>query len=136
MLEVMDWFERIPKVEIHLHLEGAIPLDALWRLIEKYGGDPSVPDPAALARRFEYRDFPHFIDTWLWKNEFLREYEDFTWIAEAVARDLARQNVRYLEAFYSPPDFSHHGLETQRLTEAVRSGLSRVLIARRHEACR
>ncbi len=122
----MDWFERIPKAEIHLHLEGSIPLDALWQLLEKYGGDPAVPDLAALERRFEYRDFPHFIDTWLWKNEFLREYEDFTWIAEAVARDLARQNVRYLEAFYSPPDFAHHGLETQRLTEAIRAGLSRV----------
>ncbi len=117
----MDWFERIPKAEIHLHLEGAIPLDALWQLIEKYGGDASVPDPAALERRFEYRDFPHFIDTWLWKNEFLREYQDFTWIAEAVARDLARQNIRYVEAFYSPPDFAHHGLETQRLTEAIRA---------------
>ncbi len=122
----MSWHERIPKAEIHLHLEGAIPTDALWQLIEKYGGDASVPDAEALERRFEYRDFPHFIETWLWKNEFLREYEDFTWIAEAVARDLARQNVRYLEAFYSPPDFRHHGLETQRLTEAIRAGLSRV----------
>ena len=122
----MDWFERIPKAEIHLHLEGAIPLDALWTLIGKYGGDSSVPDLEALERRFEYRDFPHFIDTWMWKNEFLREYEDFTWIAEAVARDLARQNIRYVEAFYSPPDFSHHGLEPARLTQAIRAGLSRV----------
>ncbi len=122
----MSWFDRVPKVELHLHLEGAIPLEALWELMRKYGGDPSVPDLAALERRFEYRDFPHFIETWLWKNEFLRELEDFTFIAEAVARDLERQNVRYVEAFYSPPDFAHHGLEAQRLTEAVREGLSRV----------
>ncbi len=122
----MDWFEQIPKVEIHLHLEGSIPLSALWQLIEKYGGDPSVPDRAALERRFEYQDFPHFIETWMWKNEFLREYQDFTLIAEAVARDLARQNIRYVEAFYSPPDFAHHGLEALQLTEAIRAGLSRV----------
>ncbi|MCP3997327.1 MAG: adenosine deaminase [bacterium] len=122
----MSWFDRIPKVELHLHLEGAIPLEALWELMHKYGGDPSVPDLAALERRFEYRDFPHFIETWLWKNEFLRELEDFTFIAEAVARDLERQNVRYVEAFYSPPDFAHHGLEAQRLTAAIREGLSRV----------
>ncbi len=122
----MSWFDRVPKVELHLHLEGAIPLEALWELMHKYGGDPSVPDLAALERRFEYRDFPHFIETWLWKNEFLCELEDFTFIAEAVARDLQRQNVRYVEAFYSPPDFAHHGLETQRLTAAIREGLSRV----------
>ena len=40
----MNWYDRVPKVELHLHLEGAIPHDALWQLIVKYGGDPSVPD--------------------------------------------------------------------------------------------
>jgi adenosine deaminase len=122
----MSWFERVPKVELHLHLEGAIPHDALWELVQKYGGDPSVPDLEALKCKFEYRDFPHFIETWIWKNRFLREYEDFTFIAEAVARDLAGQNIRYVEAFYSPADFARHGLGTQELTEAIRSGLSRV----------
>lgn len=24
------WFEQVPKVELHLHLEGAIPHEALW----------------------------------------------------------------------------------------------------------
>ena len=33
-----DWPERLPKVELHLHLEGAIPLDAFWQLVEKHGG--------------------------------------------------------------------------------------------------
>jgi len=68
-----SWHERVPKVELHLHLEGAIPLDALWRLVEKYGAPPYVPDLDALRARFVYRDFPHFIDTWVWKNQFLRE---------------------------------------------------------------
>ena len=112
-----SWFERVPKVELHLHLEGAIPHDALWQLVQKYGGDPSVPDLEALERRFEYQDFSHFIETWIWKNRFLREYEDFTLIAEAVARDLAGQNIRYVEAFFSPSDFFHHGLETQKITD-------------------
>lgn len=120
------WFERLPKVELHLHLEGAIPYDALWELIQKYGGDPSVPNRETLKRRFEYKDFPHFIETWVWKNQFIREYEDFSFIAEAVARDLASQNIRYAEVFFSPPDFARQGLKTQRITEAVRSGLAKV----------
>jgi len=123
---VKNWYERIPKVELHLHLEGAIPYAALWELVNKYDGDPTVPDLDALKRRFAYRDFPHFIDTWIWKNQFLRTYEDFTFIAEAVARDLASQNIRYAEIFYSPPDFARHGLLTQELTRAIRKGLDRV----------
>jgi len=121
-----SWLQRIPKVELHLHLEGAIPHDALWQLMEKYGGDPTCPNRELLAQRFQYRDFSHFIETWLWKNTFLREYEDFTLIAEAVARDFVAQNIRYVEAFYSPRDFRMHNLTPQRLTEAIREGLSRV----------
>jgi adenosine deaminase len=120
----VTWFERVPKVELHLHLEGAIPHDALWELIKKYGGDPSVPDLKALERKFQYRDFPQFIGIWGWKNAFLREYEDFTFIAGAVAGDLLQQNIHYAEVFYSPSDFFRHGLQTQRLTEAIRKGFS------------
>jgi len=122
----LAWFERLPKVELHLHLEGAIPYDALWELLQKYGGDVLVPNKEMLKRQFEYVDFPHFIETWVWKNQFLREYEDFTFIAEAVARDLAGQNIRYAEVFFSPPDFLRKGLKPQRITEAVRRGLEQV----------
>ena len=79
-------YERMPKVELHVHLEGAIPLDALWALIKKYGGDPLTPTSAALTARMRFRDFPHFLEVWGWKNGFLREAEDFTFIGEAEAR--------------------------------------------------
>ena len=121
-----NWFEKVPKLELHLHLEGAIPYGALWELVKKYGGEPFIPDLKSLKAKFQFRDFPHFIQTWIWKNQFLREYEDFAFIAEAVARDLAGQNIRYAEVFYTPSDFFRKGLETQKLTEAVRAGLSRV----------
>lgn len=121
-----DWYERVPKVELHLHLEGAIPLETLWALVQKYGGEPSVPDIDALKRRFTYRDFPHFIETWIWKNQFLREYEDFTFFSEAFAQDLARQNIRYAEVFFSPLDYLDIGLTVQGLAEAIRTGLDRV----------
>src|SRR3972149_301843 len=100
-----DALRLLPKVEIHLHIEGAIPVPALWELVSKYGsGD--VFSTEELEERFRYRDFPHFLSTWMWKNGFIREYEDFTFIASAVARDLADQNIRYAEAFHSPGDFA------------------------------
>jgi adenosine deaminase len=122
----ISWFERVPKVELHLHLEGAIPHPTLWQLIQKYGGDPSVPNPEALHKRFQYRDFKHFLEMWVWKNQFIREYDDYTLVAEAVARDLAGQNIRYAEVFYSPSRFFAYGLKTQEMTKAIRRGLDRV----------
>lgn len=114
----------LPKVELHVHLEGAIPVAALWELVCKYGKTPGVTTLEDLERRFAYRDFAHFLDTWHWKNGFLREYEDFAFIAARVAADLAEQNIIYAEAFYSPGDFARHGLQLQKLTEAIRQGLS------------
>lgn len=122
----MIWYSQLPKVELHVHLEGAIPHGALFALIQKYGGDPSIPDVIALARRFAYRDFAQFIETWTWKDRFLREYEDFTYIAELAAKDMAKQNIRYAEMFFSPSPFVRQGLEVQELTHAVRIGLSKV----------
>lgn len=121
---ITSWYENVPKIELHLHLEGAIPYEALWELVRKYGGEPSIPNLQALKDKFQFRDFPHFIKTWIWKSQFLREYGDFTFIAEAVASDLANQNIRYAEVIYSPSDFFRYGLETQKLTEAIRAGLS------------
>jgi len=122
----MDWNERIPKVELHVHLEGAIPHDALWELIQKYGGDPLAPNLATLRKRFQYRDFPHFIEVWSWQKKFLKEYEDFSFIAEAVARDLSRQNHRYVELMFSPSLFKSRGMVTQQIAKAVRKGLTKV----------
>ena len=124
--DLRAWLQALPKVELHLHLEGAIPLPALWRLMEKYGGDPDVPSQADLRRRLTYRDFPDFIAAWIWKNGFLRAYEDFTFIAEAMARDLAGQNIRYAEVFFSPTRFLDQGLQPQGLAQAIRKGLDRV----------
>lgn len=121
-----EWLSSIPKAEIHLHLEGAIPMACLWELIQKYGGDSDIRSQGALQRRFIYSDFTHFIQTWVWKNKFIREYEDFDFIAMSVAEDLKSQNIRYVEAFISPPDFVRHGLETGRIIESVRRGLDRV----------
>jgi adenosine deaminase len=116
----------MPKVELHLHLEGAIPLPTLWELIERHGGDETIRTPAQLVDWFTYRDFAHFMETWVWMIAFLRSYEDFTYAAEAVARHLASQNIMYAESFFSPSDFRHHHLDPQLLAIAIRTGLDRV----------
>ena len=126
MTERDEWLAALPKAELHLHLEGAIPLPALFELIRASGGDPAVPTVEALRERLVYPDFPAFIETWIWKNGFLRTYDDFAFIAEAVAADLARQNIRYAELFFSPGRFADRGLTPAGLAEAIRSGFDRV----------
>ena len=113
----------MPKAELHLHLEGAIPVPTLWELIEHHGGDPLIKSEAQLVDWFTYRDFAHFMETWSWMNGFLRTTDDFTFAAEAVARHLVSQSIVYAEAFFSPSDF-----RTQRIDQPAAADNQRIAV--------
>lgn len=121
-----DPFDLCPKVELHLHLEGAVPPAVLWQLVESYGGDPAVPDRTALGSHLRYTSFAHFIQTWWWMTGFVRSCDDFEMVAASVAADLARQNIIYAEASFSPTDFTRHGMSPQEIALAIRRGLDQV----------
>jgi adenosine deaminase len=120
------WLERIPKVELHLHIEGAIPHAALWQLMERHGGDSRVPTVDDLPAQFVYRDFPDFIDRWVWKQGFLRDAADIETVGAGVAAELARQRIVYAEALFSPTDLPASGLPPQEVALALRRGIASV----------
>ncbi|MBD3290686.1 adenosine deaminase, partial [candidate division KSB1 bacterium] len=45
------YIQNMPKVELHVHLEGAFTHDFLFDLIQKYGGDPDVDSVKALEKK-------------------------------------------------------------------------------------
>ncbi len=118
-----DWLATIPKVELHCHLEGAIPLDCLLELIRRHGGDPAVRSVEDLRRRFHYRSFHDFIAAWVWKNRWIRTVDDIVTIAEAVGRRLLAQRIVHAELTVSPVDFAAHGVGVADYLRAVRRGL-------------
>ena len=121
---IKSFIRDLPKVELHLHLEGAIPLKSLLTLIEKYKGQDFIT-LNELEEKFTYSDFNHFISTWYWKNSFIREYEDYQFIAEQVSLNLAEQNIRYAEMYFSPTDFRKENSQPQEIANAIRKGLNK-----------
>jgi adenosine deaminase len=113
----------LPKTELHVHLEGAIPHQTLLKLIHKYGDRRIVPDLQTLKNKLKFRTFSQFVDAWIWKNNYLREYEDFRLAAKTLSGELAAKGVRYAEVSCSPGDFQRHGLHLQLLAKAIRAGL-------------
>ena len=120
------FLHNLPKIELHVHLEGAIPLDVLWQLSQKYRLDANVDSLAGLKSKFRYKNFTQFIDTWIWIGKHLQEYEDYSLIASAVSEDLQGQGIRYAEIFYSPTRDSAKHLDPQRITEAIVEGFEEV----------
>jgi adenosine deaminase len=116
---------EIPKVELHLHLEGAIPLEILFQFIQRKEPSSSIKSLDELRQKFTYTDFAHFIELWLWKNTFIKDEGDFEEIAYQVLRNLSIQHVKYVEAFYSPGDYWRQGMSIQGITESIMAGKER-----------
>ncbi len=113
---------EIPKIELHLHLEGAIPLETLFNFIQRDGRESSIKTLDDLRKKLTYTNFAHFIDVWRWMNTFIKEEKDFEEIAYQVLGNLHKQNVRYVEAFYAPGDYGRQGLSVTGITECLIKG--------------
>jgi adenosine deaminase len=114
----------LPKTELHLHLEGAVPATTLLQLIHKYGDRSAVPDLAALEMKLKHQNVDEFMAVYVWAVSYLREYEDFTLAARGIVNDLHAQGVWYAEISFSPGMFDRIGLELQPLAKAIRAGLA------------
>lgn len=115
----------MPKVELHLHLDGAFTLDYLFELVQKYGGDPEIKSIADLRNQFVFTDFPHFVETWFWKNRFFREPIDFEESVYCTLKELSFQNIVYLEAFFSPWDYKESGVISTDIVQANLNAVKR-----------
>jgi adenosine deaminase len=81
-----------------------------------------IKNIADLKNRFNYKDFSHFLENWVWINQFLKEYEDFTFISKEIANHLKSQNIKYAELFYTPGRHVEKNLKPQKVTEAIIAG--------------
>ncbi|MBU0710565.1 adenosine deaminase, partial [bacterium] len=120
-----QYIEKMPKVELHVHLDGAFVLDFLFDLVQKYGGDPEIKSITDLQNWFVFRDFPHFIETWFWKNRFFREPVDFEESAYQTLQEFSRQNIVYLEAIFSPWDYKESGVNPTDIARANQNAVKR-----------
>jgi len=130
--QTAQFIQAMPKVELHLHLEGAIPHDTLLGFIKQKGTEPSIQNIDDLRRKLTYTDFANFIQLWTWKNTFITSANDFEQITYDVLRDLHEQNVRYAELTYSPGDYWRwgapseiKGFPTDKITECIIAGKQR-----------
>jgi adenosine deaminase/aminodeoxyfutalosine deaminase len=91
-----DWIRRLPKAELHLHLEGTITPET-WRRILLRHAAATTPTVAELAARYRFTDIAGFFDVFIAVTQSLRAPEDYHLAALEAGRALARQNVRYAE---------------------------------------
>jgi adenosine deaminase len=96
----------LPKVHLHVHLEGSMRPATVLELAGRYGVE--LPD-GLRSGRYEFRDFPHFIAEWVAGLRCLQRLEDVRRVAYEFCQDQAGDGVRYAEVSFSLPEHSVRG---------------------------
>lgn len=115
--------DLLPKVELHVHLEGSLRPATMARLATRNGLDLGSADE--LAAKYEYESFDDFLELFLHGLDVLRTGQDFADATDALAAELAEQRVRYVEVTTTP--FNHHrrGVEMSDYIEGLNEGRRR-----------
>jgi aminodeoxyfutalosine deaminase len=109
----------LPKAELHVHHVGSASPRIVAELAARHP-DSAVPqDPAALVDYFTFRDFAHFIEVYLSVVDLIRDAEDVRLLTFEVARDMARQNIRYAELTVTPYSSTRRGIPGEAFMEAI-----------------
>jgi aminodeoxyfutalosine deaminase len=121
-----DFIAGLPKVELHVHHVGSASPRIVAELAARHAGRTPVPaDPDALADYFAFRDFAHFIQVYLSVVDLIRDAEDVHILTYEVARELARQQVRYAELTVTPFSHTSRGIPAPAFCEAIEDARAR-----------
>ncbi|WP_326559554.1 adenosine deaminase [Micromonospora sp. NBC_01796] len=120
MTDLSAFIAGLPKVELHVHHVGSASPRIVAELAARHEGRTPVPaDPAALADYFAFRDFGHFIEVYLSVVDLIRDPDDVRILTFEVARELARQEVRYAELTITPYSHVKRGIPAPAFCEAI-----------------
>jgi aminodeoxyfutalosine deaminase len=124
-LELASFIAGLPKAELHVHHVGSASPRIVAELAARHEGNSPVPaDPAALADYFAFRDFPHFIEVYLSVVDLIRDAADVRMLTFEIARELARQQVRYAELTITPYSSVKRGIPAGEFVEAIEDARS------------
>jgi adenosine deaminase/aminodeoxyfutalosine deaminase len=99
MTEIESFIRRLPKAELHLHLEGTIAPSTLKDLSARHDAQPLTLREAKAYYRFD--NFTGFIEAFKAVSRRLIDPEDYELVAWRMMQQLARQGIVHAEVFIS-----------------------------------
>src|SRR5687767_5418323 len=105
-MSLATYLAAMPKVELHVHLEGSIRPETVLTLAQRHGIALPANDLPGLRAWYAFTDFPHFIEIYMAISACLRTPDDIELITREFLAGQAAQNIRYSEVTYTP--FTHY----------------------------
>jgi adenine deaminase len=121
---VKKFAERMPKAELHLHIEGTLEPELMFELASRNQVDLPFRSPAEVRRAYQFSDLQSFLDIYYQGTRVLlhdRDFYDLTWAYLSKAKE---QNVRHAEIFFDPQAHTQRGVPMEAIMEGIHRALA------------
>lgn len=116
----MEYMRNYPKIELHCHLDGSVPLQTLRELLK----DPELPKEAFEAPK-DCRSLAEYLTRFDLPLTCMQTKEGLKRVAEDFMLSLKKDNVRYVEVRFAPLLCTQQGLTCREVLESVLEGLNK-----------
>jgi adenine deaminase len=120
---VLSFIGRLPKVELHLHIEGTLEPELMFAMAQRNGIRLKYASIDAVREAYHFHNLPSFLDIYYDGCGVLLHEEDFYDLTMAYLQRIHPQEVRHVEIFFDPQVHIDRGVPFA----TVLSGISRAL---------
>lgn len=118
-----DWLNKLPKVELHLHLEGSLEPELMFELARRNNIEVPFETVEQVRRAYEFSNLQDFLDIYYQGADVLQVEQDFYDLTWAYLKKCHQQNVVHVEPFFDPQTHTDRGVSF----ETVINGISQAL---------
>lgn len=118
---MLDFIRGLPKVELHLHIEGTLEPELMFTLAKRNRVLIPFDTVEDVRRAYNFSDLQSFLDIYYRGANVLQTEQDFYDLAWAYFSKAQSQNVRHAELFFDPQTHTDRGI----LFETVIKGIHR-----------
>lgn len=116
-----ELLQRMPKAELHMHIEGSLEPELMFALAERNGVALPYPSVQALREAYVFENLQSFLDIYHAGTRVLRTEQDFYDMTSAYLARARADQVLHTEIFFDTQTHTGHGLSA----EVVIRGLHR-----------
>jgi len=118
-----DWLNALPKAELHLHLEGSLEPELLFKLAERNRIALPWADVEALRSAYAFGNLQEFLDLYYAGADVLRTEQDFYDLTWAYLQKCKEQNVVHTEPFFDPQTHTDRGIPFEVAMRGINGAL-------------
>ena len=116
---------QMPKVELHIHLEGSLEPQMQIEIARRNGIDLGHQTAEKIMSGRESHNLPTFIASYNAAQEVMTTAEDFEDLAYSYLSKAAQQNVRHTEMFFDPQLHTSRGVQFEDIIGGYRRAIVR-----------